>query len=219
MIPAWPCCFCQSFKESGAGRRPAAEAPEITEPDWTEKEKQPGQETKQRTVKAVGTPRWDLSCSSLKYEWQAPPPHPATLHCPLGPLGLPQWGWPFTESCAGKGPVCRKQKYHPFLPYSLVVPGNFRGEMPQKHYLQKISRDPVNLKGSGPLGPAWPSPAGSAIHPPSLLASLLANICCAVVHKPGLTVRVERGTHTAPDKLATSSCMPSRRCVCFLWLP
>ena len=53
MILAWPLCACQSFKESGVGRWPGAEALEITEPGWAEKEKHWGQETVRTAGQAV----------------------------------------------------------------------------------------------------------------------------------------------------------------------
>lgn len=83
-----------------------------------------------------------------------------------------------------------------FSPYSQVASMIQGVGVPQRCYFQNISRALANLKGSRPLGLAWP-PRQALPRTTCLFALLLANTCCAIGHNPGLTVKVElEGAYT-----------------------
>lgn len=134
-------------------------------------------------------------------------PGAAAAHCGVGgghttpgTSGQPRGYRPFTRIRTGRGPVCWKQEDHAIvlIPWGpLVLSAGNASEALVPEYFQGL---PVKVKGSRPLGLAWPLQPGSPTpHPcPCLFAPLLTNICSAVVHKPGLAVTV-----------ACRQCMPT----------
>lgn len=147
---------------------------------------------------------WELSCDSPRCGWQADHTHPLGAASKVRAL--------LQNPDLQRGTCFQKAGNSSFPPCSLVAPGAQKGEMPQKHYFQSISRGPENL-GFQTSEPGLPLP--SSLTPPTptcpyQLPPLLTNICSAVGHNPGLAVAVESGggghthrTHSAWDRSAT----------------
>lgn len=106
---------------------------------------------------------WELSCDSPRCGWQADHTHPLGAASKVRAL--------LQNPDLQRGTRFQKAGNSSFPPCSLVAPGAQKGEMPQKHYFQSISRGPENL-GFQTCEPGLPLPA-SLPHPtppPSLPA-------------------------------------------------
>lgn len=143
------------------------------------------------------------------------PPHPFSALQPpcIGPSPL----WKRTRFAGSRKAILSL----PLPWWALLIPKGF--QMPQKQYFQEISRDPVNLKASRSLGPAWPLQPGSLIDPLPVCSPSRKYLLCCCTHlgwQPRWNVGVHgHRTHTALDQLATGSSMPNTRCSHFLRLP
>ena len=198
MIPAW--CACQSFKESGVGRRPGAGALELTEPGCAEKEAQQGQESAESRA---GSLRATLGA--------------AAAHCGVGGghlRAVSRVQALHQNQDRERNQFAGSRKTIPFvlIPWwPLVLGAGNASEALFPEYFQGL---PVNVKGSRPLGPAWPLQPGSPTPYPAPACSLhswqifalLGTQPWAGSHGGMQAVHTHR-THTAPDQVATSSCV------------